>query len=343
MATHLSGTSIPEKPTSHANSVDPDTEVEEEVDQLDSDDDSPWNHNMKYNYDKNHLGPPADRLPGESLLPIVRVENILQAEGVTGNLALSKEGLFILSVATEEFIKRMAQAAQRQAAFERRNAVTYRDMAASIQQYQEFMFLEDTVPPPMPLSEALRLRTAREKELLEEDPAALSASAHAASQAETLPATALTKFKGKNRTISLESINGNSHRRAKVNGIDATREPTDSVRSENPWPSEHSASQAPPERSRATISLPPRTSLNGHASSSSSSTSGAPPPRPRNEYPSPSRLAQYAQPPLGPQEENWPGQFTGPASAFLQGPGGPFGRSAPNPGRTIYSPQSRTD
>jgi hypothetical protein len=47
--------------------------------------------------------------------------------------------------------------------------------------------------------------------------------------------------------------------------------------------------------------------------------------------------------PLLPQEEPWTGQYTGPTSGFLQGPGGPFGRIAQNPGRTIYSQQHRTD
>jgi hypothetical protein len=48
--------------------------------------------------------------------------------------------------------------------------------------------------------------------------------------------------------------------------------------------------------------------------------------------------------PLLPQEEPWTGRYsTGPASGFLQGPGGPLGRVAQNPGRTIYSQQHRTD
>jgi hypothetical protein len=43
---------------------------------------------------------------------------------------------------------------------------------------------------------------------------------------------------------------------------------------------------------------------------------------------------------------NWPGHYTGPASGFLQDPhGGGFGRgiTSQNPGRTIYSQQSRPE
>lgn len=48
---------------------------------------------------------------------------------------------------------------------------------------------------------------------------------------------------------------------------------------------------------------------------------------------------------LPPQEESaqWPGQFTGPASGFLQGPAAPFGRPTQNPGRTIYTQTHRPD
>ncbi|KAJ7212125.1 hypothetical protein GGX14DRAFT_87083 [Mycena pura] len=38
----------------------------------------------------------VERIPGESLLPSLRLENIIKADGMMGSLALSKEGLFIL-------------------------------------------------------------------------------------------------------------------------------------------------------------------------------------------------------------------------------------------------------
>lgn len=39
----------------------------------------------------------------------------------------------------------------------------------------------------------------------------------------------------------------------------------------------------------------------------------------------------------------WPGQFTGPASAFLQDSQSTFGRMVQNPGRTIYSQHPRPE
>jgi hypothetical protein len=163
-----------------------------------------------------------------------------------GSLALSKEGLFILSVATvcfllfplrqpcstrviqqEEFIKRLAQGGHRQASAERRTSVNYRDMgasppsspqpfltflAATTQQYQEFMFLQgwrlcsneissysslkETMPSPVSLSEALQLRELHEKEMLEDDPA-LAAPTTYSSTAGYTPSTSKPKAKSR--------------------------------------------------------------------------------------------------------------------------------------------------
>ncbi|KAF5389244.1 hypothetical protein D9757_003550 [Collybiopsis confluens] len=117
------------------------------------------------------------RNPGTTCLPATKIENILQADGGTGSLSLSKEGLHILSVATEEFIKRIVQGGHRQANSARRNAINYRDMgmacspcavapnsssitADTTRQYQEFMFLKDIIPYPMSLADAFDLREA---------------------------------------------------------------------------------------------------------------------------------------------------------------------------------------
>jgi len=154
---------------------------EEEYDELNSDLDE-------------DLGPGIERIPGESLLPSLRLESLIKADGVMGNLALSKEGLFILSVATEEFIKRLALGGHRQASVERRTSVDYRDMAATTQQYQEFMFLQETIPSPVSLSEALQLRELHEKEMLEDDPA-LAAPTALSSTVGHAPSTSKPKAK----------------------------------------------------------------------------------------------------------------------------------------------------
>lgn len=147
-------------------SPDVETETDAEVDQLDSDSDI---EGTESGSSDGQTG--AIRLPGHSLLPTERLENILQADGVTGTLALSKEALFVLSVATEEFIKRMATTGHIHANAQRRNVVSYVDMAASTQQYQEFMFLKDTIPAPISIAKAMQLRQAKEKEVIEDDPA----------------------------------------------------------------------------------------------------------------------------------------------------------------------------
>lgn len=98
------------------------SEAEDEVDQLESDSEVEETGNDA-SAKKNEQGA-GQRTPGQTLLPAVRLENIIQAEGmcspklllgrllkeccglpgVTGSLALSKEGLFILSVATVCFL-----------------------------------------------------------------------------------------------------------------------------------------------------------------------------------------------------------------------------------------------
>jgi hypothetical protein len=101
---------------------DSDVEAELEVDQLDSDTD-PEVDTAKPTAPKNgNAIRPGERIPGHTLLPGVRLENIIQADGahagfhrvaftlislsgVTGNLALSKEGLYVLSIATVRILR----------------------------------------------------------------------------------------------------------------------------------------------------------------------------------------------------------------------------------------------
>ncbi|KAF8630952.1 hypothetical protein AX17_005308 [Amanita inopinata Kibby_2008] len=187
-------------------SPDGDSEMDAEVDQLDSDTDMDETESAS-STNKNGTAH-GERVPGCSLLPTTRLENILQADGVTGNLALSKEALFVLSIATEEFIKRMAQAGQIHASAKRQNAVHYTDMAASTHQYQEFMFLKDTIPTPISLAEAMQLRQAKEKAMLEDDPA-LATFAHAPAAHPLQNGSATSRPKGKGRSMNgHENVNG---------------------------------------------------------------------------------------------------------------------------------------
>jgi hypothetical protein len=61
------------------------------------------------------------------------------------------------------------------------------------------------------------------------------------------------------------------------------------------------------------------------------------------EGPHTSPQARNHQSPHFRREESWPGQYTGPASGFLQDPRAPFSRTSQNTGRTIYSHQHRPE
>lgn len=142
-----------------------DSEGEAEVDELESDSESEQGTSASATQKKEgkRMG---ERVLGTTLLPISRVENIIQADGmsrlplrngccwcdftsvfqgITTNLSMSKEASFVLSIATvyiafvlcdsgvyttlqEEFIKRMVQAGHRQASASRQSSVNYVDM-----------------------------------------------------------------------------------------------------------------------------------------------------------------------------------------------------------------------
>ena len=69
---------LPEDPSSFENNENMESEVEDEVDQLDSDSDADAQETDVTR--KDGTGG-AERIPGHSLLPALRLENIIQAEG----------------------------------------------------------------------------------------------------------------------------------------------------------------------------------------------------------------------------------------------------------------------
>ncbi|KAG6886961.1 hypothetical protein C0992_001433 [Termitomyces sp. T32_za158] len=334
---------------SNSNGLPLDSDMDDEVDQLISDSESP-----ETDPDPLNAAAAAHRIPGHSLLPAVRLENIVSADGVTGNLSLSKEGLFILSVAAEEFIKKMAQAGHLRATNERRAAVDYSDMCAATQQYQEFMFLKETIPVPIPLSEAITLRAQREKEAQESDPTAPSSSSSSTRPALSHPHSAPKKPKPR--------PNGSTPKHDKRPPKDpadtaAYTEWTD-TRPARPGPGGRPAISA--YNGRISLTVPrPSPLANGHtAVSASVSVSAAPSPSragtltpahhdPASDAASASVSAVATATATQEEREAWSAQqppyATGPASGFLQGPGAPFGRALQNPGRTIYSQEYRPE
>ncbi|KAL5501639.1 DPB3 [Sanghuangporus vaninii] len=83
------------------------------------------------------------REEGRSLLPISRVQRIIKADKDLPVVA--KEAVFAISIATEEFIKRVTAASQRQAERENRMTVQRKDFATVASKADEFFFLEDVL------------------------------------------------------------------------------------------------------------------------------------------------------------------------------------------------------
>ncbi|GJE97191.1 hypothetical protein PsYK624_134040 [Phanerochaete sordida] len=143
---------------------DVETEAEEEVDQLDSDstqDEAPAGNPKA----RQRRPVQRERVPGQTLIPMDRLETILDSEGVASHM--SKEAMFAVAAATESFIKRLAETGYRFAHHEQRSTFNYRDLASSTMTFKEFEFLRDTMPTPISLTDALERRAAKEKELLE--------------------------------------------------------------------------------------------------------------------------------------------------------------------------------
>ncbi|KAG1748615.1 hypothetical protein EDB19DRAFT_213797 [Suillus lakei] len=303
-----------------------DSENEAEVDELESDTDPEDELAASASANQKKSGRRlGERAPGTTLLPPSKVENIVQPDT---SITMSKEALFILSVATEEFIKRMAQAGHRQAAAKRRGIVNYSDLACSTQQYQEFMFLQDTIPEPISIAEALDRRAMKEKEDLQANPA--MSTTHR--QSPPFIAVSAPQLNGKSkakprpsvangREASSASANGSSRREHRQNedGIDGVVSRSRSTRvvhdDRYAGSEEHASSDMGNEYQAASS---PRRPTAG-----SQDTGRSPP--------------DFAP--------NWPGHYTGPASGFLQDPHGGFSRgiTSQNPGRTIYSQQPRPE
>ncbi|KIK69529.1 hypothetical protein GYMLUDRAFT_151179 [Collybiopsis luxurians FD-317 M1] len=151
------------------------------------------------------------RTPGTTCLPATKIENILQADGVTGSLSLSKEGLYVLSVATEEFIKRLVQGGHRQASAARRNAMNYRDMADTTRQYQEFMFLKEIIPYPISLADAFELREALAKDSTFADtPQAPPSGSVSAPARNSSASSSKSKSRQQSMVNGQEKTNGNT-------------------------------------------------------------------------------------------------------------------------------------
>ncbi|TFK52562.1 hypothetical protein OE88DRAFT_1657894 [Heliocybe sulcata] len=170
-------------------------EDEEEVDQLDSDTDADAASSMQVDGAHGPSGTAAKRKRrgsvrkvGQTLLPQAIMENILLADGSAG-LNMSKEALFVVSIAAEEFIKRLSSDAQYRAAVERRTTLNYRDMANCTHYKREFHFLKDVIPQPTTLAMAIQRRATKDDYVLDEEPPMASLTSSIIPQAASISYT----------------------------------------------------------------------------------------------------------------------------------------------------------
>ncbi|KAI0031902.1 histone-fold-containing protein [Vararia minispora EC-137] len=91
---------------------------------------------------------PASRELGKSLFPVARVQRVLKEDKELPSVA--KDAVFLISMATEEFIKRFTEACHNVAAREKRVTVQPKDVASVVRRADEFLFLEEIIPWPDP-------------------------------------------------------------------------------------------------------------------------------------------------------------------------------------------------
>ncbi|KAF8133450.1 hypothetical protein EV363DRAFT_1215233 [Boletus edulis] len=92
---------------------------------------------------KKEAAAPRDREPGKSILPFSRVQRIIKADKELPMVA--KDATLLISLATEEFIKRLSQACQRLAEGDKRATVQQKDVANIVRRVDEFLFLEEMI------------------------------------------------------------------------------------------------------------------------------------------------------------------------------------------------------
>ncbi|WWC72210.1 uncharacterized protein I206_106172 [Kwoniella pini CBS 10737] len=146
-------------------------EGEEEEEQEEEDNDIGENSNIiekpiliknKINKQRQSL---AEKQLGTTIFPISRIKKIIKNDKELENM--SSEAVFMISVATEYFIKHFMEEGYTKARLEKRKIVNYKDMAAVVARSEEFDFLKDVIPQPMNLSEALERR--KQKMSIEEN------------------------------------------------------------------------------------------------------------------------------------------------------------------------------
>ncbi|KAI9228299.1 MAG: histone-fold-containing protein [Piptocephalis tieghemiana] len=106
--------------------------------------------------------PRSPEIKGVSALPIQRVKRIIREDADVA--ACATEATFLISIAAELFISRMAQAGFDYAHRDKRKMVMYKDVALSVAEVEQFEFLGDIVPKTMSLEKALERASSMQKD-----------------------------------------------------------------------------------------------------------------------------------------------------------------------------------
>ena len=94
--------------------------------------------------------------PGVSVFPTARVSRIIKADRDVD--ICSKEATFLISIATEIFIKKLTDHAYTNAKLDKRKHIFYKDLSRAVQTTDSLEFLKDVIPTPVALSAALDAR-----------------------------------------------------------------------------------------------------------------------------------------------------------------------------------------
>ena len=206
-----------------------------------------------------------------------------------------------------------------------------------------YYIVSDTIPEPISLSEAMERRKAKEKADLETNPA--MSSAHPTFSGSTLSSGHLNgKLKSRSRTVNgKEKASASAPLQSEQRRQPGIFDPPDDPAFANVVRTSSGRVIRSTRAARQDEAADDESGIaNGFVYSHDlDSWSGSASPR---RMPTMNRSPHdilSSTPPSFPNP--WPGQFTGPASAFLQDSQNTFGRMVQNSGRTIYSQHTRPE
>ncbi|WAQ90468.1 hypothetical protein PtA15_12A457 [Puccinia triticina] len=94
------------------------------------------------------------KVVGTTILPVTRVTRAAKQD--KDIKIVSKEAVFLISIATEFFVKKLTDSAFERSKRERRVFVKYNDVASAVKRNPEYDWLEEVIPASLPLGTILR-------------------------------------------------------------------------------------------------------------------------------------------------------------------------------------------